>query len=101
VAILVCREQTGLNFLSPNSSDPGNVKPIHLCGHDSMSCEHGSFSDHRHRSDSDMIVMFNHLVVRRYWGLLDKWDGEHMEVVLWMMRDLGCEKDGIVRNQDN
>lgn len=36
--------------------------PLLLGGHDSISCEHGSFSGHRHRSNSDMIDMFNH------WG---------------------------------
>ena len=35
---------------------------ILLGGHDSISCEHGSFSEHRHLSNSDMIDMINH------WG---------------------------------
>lgn len=51
--------------MSPNSpnSDSGNVSPppLPLGGRNSMTCEHGSFSGHRHCSNSDMIDMFNHL----------------------------------------
>lgn len=54
VAILV-QEQTGSISNSSNSASDNVNSPFPLGGHDLISCIHGSFSGHRHCSNSHMI----------------------------------------------